>query len=144
MQRILFIFYIAAISANAVAADFIVHKSVTVAATNDEWTPSTVKVDTGDILIIVEHGTEIKVGGFLGYVNANGHANAGEGALMMKVGVSAGRKIGARGMLFVKDSGVVKLKVQDTNYRDNEGEYKVSVIKIPATMIPPAETDLAQ
>ena len=63
---------------------------------------------------------------------------------MMKVGVSAGKKIGAKGMVFVKDPGIVKLKVQDTNYRDNEGEYKVSVIKIPSSIIPPAETDTAQ
>ncbi len=124
---------------HAQASSEIVNKRVIVAATNDEWTPAGIKVAKGDILIVLERGNQIRVGPFIGHVDANGATSGGEGALHIKTGVSAGEKIGARGMLIVEEPGAVKFKVKDSKYDDNEGKFVVNVIHIPGAMIPPTQ-----
>lgn len=128
-----------ALTSVAVAAENkITHQGYTVAATNDEWTETKVKVTPGDILITSEAGNKIVVGGFLGSIGANG-TPSGIGALYMKIGVGAGFKIGTHGYVLVTETGVVKLRVNDTNYSDNSGNYTVSIIHIPASLIPPVQ-----
>lgn len=117
----------------------ITNKVFTVAATNDEWTQTNITVSPGDILITSEPGNKITVGSYLGAADANGLSN-GVGALFMKIGVGAGFKIGAHGTVLVKEPGQVKLRVNDTRYSDNSGNYTVSIIHIPGSLIPPAQT----
>jgi hypothetical protein len=124
----------------AIAADNkITHQVYTVAATNDEWTQTKIKISPGDILITSEAGNKIIVGNFIGAVGANG-TESGVGALYMKIGVGAGIKIGAHGYIRSNESGEVKLRVNDTKYTDNSGSYTVNIIHIPASLIPPAQT----
>ena len=120
------------------AENKITHRVFTVAATNDEWTQTNIKVIPGDILVTNEPGNKIIVGQYLGETNANGLSN-GVGALYMKIGVGAGFKIGARGYVLVTEPGVVKLRVNDKEYSDNSGNYTVNIIHIPVSLIPPEE-----
>lgn len=123
----------------AIASDNkITHLGFTVAATNDEWTQTNIKVSPGDILITSETGNKIVVGEFLGETGANG-TPSGIGALYMKIGVGAGFKIGTHGYVLATESGVVKLRVNDTDYSDNSGNYTVNIIHIPASLIPPVQ-----
>jgi hypothetical protein len=120
------------------AENKITHRVFTVAATNDEWTQTNIKVAPGDILVTNEAGNKIIVGQYLGATDANG-LNNGVGALYMKIGVGAGFKIGAHGYVLATESGVVKLRVNDNKYSDNSGSYTVNIIHIPASLIPPAQ-----
>lgn len=108
---------------------------VKVAADNDEWTATNIKVVPGDILLTIEHGGKIVVGTYLGSTDANG-TNNGTGALQLKIGSGGSQIVGVKGFVIVNESGIVKLKVNDTNYKDNSGEYKVTIIHIPGGLIP--------
>lgn len=108
---------------------------VTVAAVNDEWTATNIRVVPGDILLTIEQGNKIVVGTYIGSTGANG-INNGTGALQLKIGSGASQIVGVKGFVVVNESGIVKLKVNDTNYNDNSGEYKVNIIHIPGGLIP--------
>jgi type 1 fimbria pilin len=114
----------------------IMHVQVTVAGANDEWTPTTLSVNAGDILLITAEG-RVRLGQYAGEVGPNG-ADQGLGALQLKIGVGAAVRVGARSYLTVEQSGQVKLKVNDTRYDDNTGSFTVHVIVIPAELVPPA------
>lgn len=120
------------------AADAITHVAVRVAATNDEWTPTTIKVAPGDVLIAHEAGYKVVMGQYLGSTGADGFPS-GAGALYMKVGVGAGFKMGASGSLLASQAGMVKLRVNDTQYNDNSGTYLVNLIHVPASLVPPPQ-----
>jgi hypothetical protein len=109
--------------------------TVTVAAVNDEWTATSIKVAPNDILLTVEKGGQIVMGTFAGSTGADGLSN-GIGALQLKIGSGAAQTVGAKGFVIVKETGSVKLKVFDTKYQDNSGEYKVMVLHIPSSLIP--------
>lgn len=96
------------------------------------------KVFPGDLLITTEPGNKIVIGSFLGSVDANGESS-GVGALFLKIGVGAGMRIGRRSLIEVSEPGVVKLRVYDTKYSDNSGSFRVSIIHIPVSLIPPAQ-----
>lgn len=143
------------ISSGAIAAENkITHRVFTVAATNDEWTQTNIKVSPGDILITNEPGNKIIVSKLLGEVGANGIGNGvvalerklravasgtetDIGALFMKIGVGASIKIGAHSYTKANESGVVKLRVYDSDYSDNSGIFTVDIIHIPGSLIPP-------
>lgn len=116
----------------------ITNQVFTVAATNDEWTDTKMKVSPGDYLITSEPGNKIVVGSYLGSADADG-LNDGTGALFLKIGVGASRRIGKRSLIEVTESGAVKLRIYDTRYSDNSGSFNVSIIHIPASLIPPAQ-----
>lgn len=119
--------------------------AVTVSAVNDEWTATNIKVVPGDILLTVEQGNKIVVGSYLGSTGADGLAQNKNiegvqltiGALQLKIGSGAAQRIGAKGFVIVNETGKVKLRVYDTNYQDNSGEFKVHIIRIPGGLIPP-------
>lgn len=121
------------------------HGAVSVAAVNDEWTATNIKVMQGDILLTLEKGNKIVVGQYLGSTGADGlpqnkNVEAVQltiGTLELKVGNGAAQRIGAKGFVVTNETGKVKLRVYDTDYRDNLGEYQVHIIRIPAGLIPP-------
>ena len=115
----------------------ITRHALTVAGANDEWTTTTLKVVPGDILLIKASG-EVSVGSYLGNSTPDGIQN-GIGQLQLKIGASSVQRAGSMSYIIVKETGVVKLRVNDTKYSDNSGEYAVEVIHIPALLIPEAQ-----
>lgn len=123
------------------------HGVVAVAAANDEWTATNIKVAQGDILLTTENGSKVVVGNFFGSIGADGFPQSRDvniegvkltvGALELKVGNGAAQRIGAKGFVVINETGKVKLRIYDTDYRDNSGEYQVHIIRIPAGLIPP-------
>lgn len=126
-----------AVNKGVVDSSKITHGVIAVAAVNDEWTATSIKVLPGDILLTVEQGNQVVVGSYLGAVDANG--TKGVGVLQLKIGTGAARTIGAQGFVVVNEAGVVKLKIYDTAYQDNSGEFRVSIIRIPGALVPEGE-----
>lgn len=126
----------------AVPAEKITRHTLTVAGGNDEWTTTTLKVAPGDILLIKATGS-VTVGGFLGKTNPDGN-NGGVGQLQMKIGATAVHPVGSVRYISVTEAGTAKLRVYDTNYQDNSGEYAVEVIHIPVSLIPEAQQVVAE
>ena len=116
---------------------------ITVSAVNDEWTTTDKKVSAGDIILTVETGNQITVGQYLGATGANGTDN-GIGSLQMKIGAGAAQTIGTKSFVIAPESGKLKLKIYDTNYQDNSGEFKVVVIHIPKELIPEEKSITAE
>ncbi len=110
------------------------HDRVSVAATNDEWTSTSIQVAAGDIVLVLAAG-RIHIGQSMGEVGPNG-ASSGAGALYLKIGVGAGQRVGDRAFLIADQPGPVKLRVNDSRYSGNAGAFEVSVIRIPAAAIP--------
>ena len=106
---------------------------LSVAATNDEWTPTSIQVVAGDIVLVVPSG-KIRIGPYVGEVGPNGDS-AGEGALYVKIGVGAGQRVGVKGFFIADQPGPVKLRVSDTRYSDNAGAFDVAVILVPLAAI---------
>ncbi len=118
------------------------HVIATVAGTNDEWTPTGLVVEPGDIVITIAHGT-VRVGQSLGDVDATGTRNGsrtstGVGILQYKIGTSAGFPTGVQGLFVATVRGPFKLRVYDSQYADNAGAFQVNIIVIPASAVPPA------
>lgn len=117
------------------------HVSVSVAATNDEWTPLGITVAPGDLVIVQASGTvRYRSGG--GEVDAIGAlpgnaSSANSGALQMKVGAGAGKLAGKSALHVSEESGELKLRVIDNRYEDNSGMYEVDVIILPVAALPP-------
>jgi hypothetical protein len=116
--------------------DKITHHVLTVAGGNDEWSSTALKVAAGDILLIKAIGA-VAVGSFLGRTTPDGTDN-GIGQLQMKIGTTAVQRVGSVRYITAAEAGTVKLRVYDTNYQDNSGEYEVDVIRIPVSLIPAA------
>jgi hypothetical protein len=140
---------LAMVSGNSIAAgkgaseeNNIEKYEVVVAGANDEWTPTTIKVVSGDILLIKSSG-KIKAGNWIGEVTADGDQN-GVGRLQIKIGPSKIQTVGTLRYVPINEAGTVKLRVEDSNYRDNSGELSVEVIKIPASLIPEARKVVAE
>jgi hypothetical protein len=119
-----------------------VSKVVKVNGRNDEWTSADVKVQPGDLIIVLASG-KVKVGNWTGEVEADG-VNGGSGApsgsnlgrLQMKVGTGTMFFVGKRWFGGVPDPGHLKLRVYDTKYDDNSGSYEVYVLVIPKGVVP--------
>lgn len=129
------------------------HRVFSVAAANDEWTQTNITVSPGDILITNEPGNKITVSKTLDAVGVDGlgdgwraldmklravvsGAGTDVGVLFLKIGVGPSIKIGIQSHIKVNDPGVVKLRVSDTDYSDNSGNFMVDIIHIPASLIP--------
>lgn len=107
---------------------------LTVAGTNDEWTPSSLTVHPGD-LVIVQAAGKVRIGQYAGEVDANG-SPAGAGMLQFKVGVGAGKAAGKSALHVAESSGELKFRVADSRYEDNGGEFTVDVLIVPLAAIP--------
>jgi hypothetical protein len=128
-------------SARAFAGD-IEHKSLTVEAANDDYTPTGINVSKGDVVLIGASGM-IVTGPFAGTTDPNGHAgrcgNADtDGALMYKIGATAPQKAGKHKLVGVETEGELKFKVRDTKYNDNKGSFKVDAIRFASKIKPPS------
>jgi hypothetical protein len=125
----------------AFAEDIIEHKSLTVEAGNDDYTPTGINVKKGDAVLIGASGI-ISTGAFAGKTDPNGHfgrcgSDDTDGALVYKIGPTAAQKAGKHKLVAAQTEGELKLKVRDTKYSDNRGSYAVDVIRIPRHMKPP-------
>ena len=118
----------------AASTQAIAHERVSVAATNDEWTPTTIQVERGDVILVLAAG-RVRIGQVTGEVGPNGNSS-GDGVLFLKIGVGAGQRVGERAFIIADQSGPVKLRVHDNRYGDNAGAFEVSVIHIPGSLIP--------
>lgn len=121
---------------NQTAEHQISKNTINIAGANDEWTSTSLKVEPGDILLVRASG-QIVVGSYLGRTGPDG-TNNGIGLLQLKIGAATVINVGSMRYVPITEAGTAKLRVQDTNYRDNSGEFAVEVIRIPAAMIPEA------
>jgi hypothetical protein len=114
--------------------------SVVVAGTNDEWTPTGLKVEKGDVILVSARG-QVVLGPFAGRIDAEGPSRvAGSlGALELKIGVDAPLWVDSHSYIVAPDSGSIKLRIHDSNYADNSGSFQVLVVRIPPSAIPPAK-----
>ncbi len=110
------------------------HERLSIAATNDEWTPTSIEAARGDVILVLAAG-RIRIGQVSGEVGPNGNSS-GNGALQIKIGVGAGQAAGQKAFIIADQNGPVKLRVADTRYNDNAGAFEVSVIHIPGSLIP--------
>jgi hypothetical protein len=110
------------------------HVIVTVEGANDEWTPTPIELSPGDLLISFAKGS-VKIGRSSTPTGPDGQRD-GYGALQMKVGTTNVRTIGSRAIV-QEPRGVVKLRILDTVFTDNEGTFQVELIKVPAAAVPP-------
>lgn len=113
-------------------------REVHVPADNDEWTSTGWRIAAGDCVLFGADTTRIRIGAGLGEVNANGNS-AGTGALRAKIGTNSPFTVGIRYWFCSKDQGLLKLKVADTRYDDNSGEFTVYVMRLPGQMVPRVE-----
>lgn len=123
-------------------ADNITRHTLTIAGANDEWTTTSLKVAPGDILLIKASGA-VTVGSFIGQTTPDG-IEKGIGQLQLKIGATSVQRVGSVRYISVTETGTAKLRVYDTNYQDNSGEYAVEVIRIPASLIPNAQPVAAE
>jgi len=110
--------------------------TVVIPATSEEWVSTKLKVLPGDILLIKASGT-ISVGGFLGKTGPDG-TTSGVGRLKLKIGTEFIESVGSIKYVPVTIAGIAMLRIDDSNYRDNSGEFSVEVIHIPAKLLPRA------
>lgn len=123
---------------SAIRDSMIQSHQVRVLANNDEWTGTGLYLNAGDCMMIFTGQGKVKIGHNLGEVDANG-TSTGLGLLKGKIGTSAVFPVGQRTTFCAVDRGNVKLKVSDTKYEDNSGEFVVVLIKVPGQFIPAAE-----
>ena len=110
------------------------------AGTNDEWVNTGLRAESGDVILVFGSG-QIVVGPNIGRVDASGVMPSGQatqyGYLTLKFGQGAALKVGAQNMVLVGDAGgSVKIRLHDSNYSDNSGQFTVDVVRIPAAAIP--------
>ncbi len=130
----------------AFAGDGIERKAVTVLAVNDDYTPTGINAKFDDLILIGASGVII-TGPIAGKTDPNGHTgrcgwSSTDGALMLRIGPSAPVKAGRHSLWLAPREGEVQLRVRDTRYSDNRGEFSVDVIRIPHLMKRPEPTTL--
>ncbi len=131
-----------AVAQAAVPAEKITRHALVIAGGNDEWTTTTLKVAPGDILLVKATGA-VTVGSYLGKTGPDG-TNGGIGQLQLKIGATSVQPVGSVRYITVTEAGTAKLRVYDTNYQDNSGEFAVEVIRIPVSQIPEAQQVVAE
>ena len=112
---------------------------VAIAAGNDEWTSTGIKVAPGDLIVTFATG-KVTVGQVVGEVDADGRNNSGNllgyGFIEGKVGSGNPFSVGQRFPFTPDQPGTLKLRVHDTKYSDNSGSFSVTIIRIPAASLP--------
>jgi len=93
----------------------------------------------GDLLVVLAAG-KVTVGSLLGEVGPDGigGTKTGEGTLQIKVGASTTFKIGSN-FTVTDQVGTVNVRVSDSKYADNKGEFAVRLIQIPEDALPPVK-----
>jgi hypothetical protein len=109
--------------------------TVAVDSRNDEWTSAQIKVQVGDLVIVMAQG-EAVIGAWFGKVGPNGHPN-GPGRLEMKIGTGNVATVGEKWVGEVEVAGAVKFRIHDTDRKDDTGGYGVGIIVIPKGAVPP-------
>jgi hypothetical protein len=112
--------------------------AISIPAANDEWTSTGISVSANDI-VLIRAGGRVKVGQMAGEVGPNGAFNSrhGPGLLLAKIGTTVMVPVGDQAFIVAAQGGLLRFKVQDTRYDDNQGAFTVDVIVIPAALIPP-------
>jgi hypothetical protein len=124
-------------AAPAEVCSSITNEVVSVDVRNDEWTPATIKLKPGD-LVIIRAGGLVKIAHtLLGEVTPRGNPG-GAGRLDMKVGSGTVVPVGDRWVGSLLDPGTIKFRINAERYQDNAGAYRVNVIVVPAGTLPPS------
>lgn len=122
-------------------------KDLTIEASDDEWTDTGISVSAGDLLVVGAEG-RVTYSSFGNTATPWGRVTAEPGTIdkelaAISVGSLVGRigkgkpfKIGASLASQVSESGSLRLRVHDEKYADNSGSFAVSVLVVPATMLP--------
>lgn len=124
---------------------------VDVDVANDEWTPSDLKVEIGDLLLIAAKADTAGVKFKNAHPRAKGPdgvqcsgtvsvRSENDGALMMKIGTSQYRRAGAMNFMVSDGAGPVKFRARLEKPAGNSGTYKVAVWKFPKGSIPLTES----
>ena len=109
-----------------------------VQATNDDWFRTGVRVQKGDLIVVIAQGS-VTLGKISGKSGPNGDSS-GSGLLEGKIASGAPFAIGARYAFVGTELGLLKIRVRDSRRDDNEGAFDVQVFVIPAADIPEART----
>jgi hypothetical protein len=120
---------------------------------NDEWTPSDLNVEKGDLVLVGAQNDQART---VRLINADAGSTGtpeglrcdsgtkmhsdNDGALMMKVGTSEYRRAGALNFMIADAVGSVKFRARLRHPAGNRGTYKVTVFKFPASAIPAVES----
>lgn len=118
-------------------------RTATIAANNDEWTSTGIALKKGDLLILRTEG-RAKIAEWMGDVGPNGQGAISQsdqpnlGALVFKIGTGKVRMAGALAYVLVDAPGTLKLRLNDTRYSDNAGNFFVHIIVIPVAALPEA------
>jgi hypothetical protein len=121
---------------------------VMVDVANDEWTPSELKVEKGDLVVVAAQNDPANQ---VRFTNADSRSTGtpegarcqygvkvqsdNDGALMMKVGTSEYRRAGALNFMVADAVGAVKFRARLQHPAGNRGSYKVVAFKFPAATI---------
>jgi hypothetical protein len=114
----------------------ITNEIVSVDVRNDDWTPATIKLKDGDLVIIQAAGLVKIAHTLLGQVTPRGNPG-GVGRLDMKVGTGTVVPVGDRWVGSLRDPGTIRFRINAERYQDNAGAYRVNVIVVPAGALPP-------
>jgi hypothetical protein len=127
------------------ACSSIVNEELLVDSRNDEWAPAKLKIGKGDLVMVFVSGTTNYSHAFNHEKNvtADGGSRNHGGRLQIKLGTGTTAYTGTRWVGVAPDAGNLKLRVavESEASRDGwSGSYKVRVIVVPATALPPSIT----
>ena len=141
MNRALFamilLFGLTALARAEVCSD-ITHAVLTVDARNDEWASAQIKVKKGDLVLVFAKGSADAhmVNG--NNVTPDGMGLTHNGRLQMKLGTGQIASTGSRWVGMAPEPGGIKFRVEVDRNRENwSGSYKVRVIVVPGSALPP-------
>jgi len=127
--------------ARAEVCSSITNEVVTVDGRNDEWTGAALKVQPGDVIMVLAGGTVRFTGLVRSEVTPKG-ALGGTGRLEMKVGTGTVVPVGDRWVGAFREPGAVKFRIKGEANNDTHaamsGSYTVRLIVVPASTLPPA------
>ena len=114
------------------------NQELTVDTRNEEWTTTSIKVNDGDLLLVLASGRAKVAHPMMNEVTPNGAPN-GAGRLEMEVGPGKVVSTGERWVGALRESGAVKFRVANKGHKsqDFSGSYRVRLIVIPAGALPP-------
>ena len=133
----------ASCAARAEVCSGITNETVSVDIRRDDWTPATIRIRPGDIVIVRASGVVKLAHTLLGEIGPKGIAN-GSGRLDMKVFTESKADtapvvpVGDRWVGSFREPVTVRFRVNSERYQENSGAYRVSLIVIPAAALPPA------
>jgi hypothetical protein len=107
-------------------------------ADQSEWTASGLVAEGGDLVVLMVEGA-VSVGPSGTKRSAEGALrNDGLGGVSFRIGDGSFSRVGAQRAFFAPRGGPLRFRVLDTHHKDNEGEYIIKIVRVPAALIPPA------